>query len=73
MTVVLIICIDHPSKSAVHEKVPDADFAASAMRNRDRARSSDPVSAEKGKNRMDPDDGVKQILEDFEDEMTCPM
>ena len=72
---VLTICTDYPSKYSVREKVADTDFAVPA-RKRDQASSSRPVSppsAEKGKNKAETNGGVKQILKDFEDEMTCPM
>ena len=72
---VLTICIDYPSEYSVREKVADTDFAVPARR-RDQASSShpdNPPSAEKGKSKAETNDGVKRILKDFEDEMTCPM
>lgn len=73
---IFTICIGHSSKPVAREKLAHTDFSAPTARKRDRASSSGPVSppsAKKGKNKVDPNDGVRKILEGFEDEMTCPM
>jgi hypothetical protein len=62
-----------PHKTLPKEKAVDVEIPLHPLLKTGPRPIQGPLSTIKGKIKVDPDDGVRQILDSFEDEMTCPM
>jgi hypothetical protein len=62
-----------PLKTLPKEKTVDVGIPLHPLRKTGSRPIQGPLSTIKGKIKVEPDDGVRQILDSFEDEMTCPM